>query len=116
MDVLSLVLTKKFENAGGPWPEYCRLANIPLLLKRGADTRDKGKGNALYLAAQTGGGMAKAVSILLDWGMDVDERSGERGTALQVACLNNYTDIAMELLDRGADVNMEGGYHSSLAN
>ena len=61
--------------------------------------------SALHLAAREGN--FEAVRALLDGGALLDQVSGGDGsTALLVATINGHWDLAMELLDRGADPNL----------
>jgi uncharacterized protein len=61
--------------------------------------------SALHLAARDGN--VEAVRALLEGGAELDQVSGGDGsTALLVATINGHWDLAMELLDRGADPNL----------
>lgn len=105
-DALTLVLVNR--PLGGP---RFSAASIPLLLNKGASTRDKGEGNALYLAAVNGN--EQAVSLLLKHGVNTNEESGQYGTALQACSIKGHSNIALELLDNGADVNIKGGEYGN---
>ena len=57
---------------------------------------------ALHLAAREG--QAAVIDALLDGGADLDQPSaGDASTPLLIATLNGYFDLALELLERGAD-------------
>ncbi len=59
----------------------------------------------LHLAARDG--HAEVVRALLEGGVDIDAQSdGDRSTAMLIATVNGHWDLAMELLDRGADPNL----------
>ena len=81
------------------------------LLEKGANTADKGEGNALYLAAVNG--CLGAVVLLLDWGVDVNETGGKYGTALQACSVSHHVSIARELLKRGANPNLKNGEYGN---
>lgn len=59
---------------------------------------------ALHYAVRDG--YADAVGVLLDAKMDVNARSADQSTPLILACANGQYDIAMSLLQRGADPNL----------
>lgn len=60
---------------------------------------------ALHLAARDGN--VEAVEALLAGGAELDQRSaGDGSTPLLVATINGHWDLAMDLLDRGADPNL----------
>lgn len=60
---------------------------------------------ALHLAARDGN--VEAVDALLEGGAELDQKSaGDGSTPLLVATINGHWDLAMELLDRGADPNL----------
>jgi ankyrin repeat protein len=59
---------------------------------------------ALLHAAREG--HIEAVEALLDGGADVDQRSGDGTTPLVLALLNGRFDLAMVLIERGADPNL----------
>jgi ankyrin repeat protein len=60
--------------------------------------------SALHHAARAG--HLEAVEALLDGGADIDSRSGDGSTPLVLATLNGQFDLAMKLIERGADVNI----------
>ena len=65
----------------------------------------QGGNTALQYAAREGHG--EAVEVLLDAGADIDRVSGGDHTSpLLIATINGHFDLAMELLDRGADPNL----------
>ena len=59
---------------------------------------------ALHFAAREG--RVEAVRALLDGGADTDPQSGDGTTPLVIALLNGHFDLSMELIERGADVNL----------
>ena len=59
---------------------------------------------ALLHAAREG--RIEAVEALLDGGADIDQRSGDGTTPLVLALLNGRFDLAMLLIERGADPNL----------
>ena len=58
---------------------------------------------ALLHAAREG--RAEAVEALLDGGAEIDQQSGDGATPLVIALLNGRFDLAMKLIERGADPN-----------
>jgi ankyrin repeat protein len=56
---------------------------------------------ALHYAARQG--HAEAVLALLDRGAEIDGKTGDNTTPLMIAVINGRFDLAMELLERGAD-------------
>jgi ankyrin repeat protein len=60
--------------------------------------------SALHHAARAG--HVEAVENLLDGSADINVRSGDGSTPLVLALLNGQFDLAMELIERGADVNI----------
>lgn len=87
---------------------------MQILLKLGADVNAVCGlfGNALQAACKLGN--IDMVSLLLDYGADINAVTDEEcGTALQAACASirwtGSEEIVRLLLERGADVNAEGG-------
>jgi uncharacterized protein len=61
--------------------------------------------NALHLAARQGS--RDVVTMLLDAGVDINKPSqGDHSTPLLIATINGHWDLALELLERGADPNI----------
>jgi ankyrin repeat protein len=60
--------------------------------------------SALHHAARAG--HMETLENLLDGGADIDARSGDGSTPLVLALLNGQFDVAMKLIERGADVNI----------
>jgi len=60
--------------------------------------------NALLFAAREG--RIEAAQALLDGGAAIDQVSGDGSTPLVLALLNGHFDLALELIERGADVNI----------
>lgn len=91
---------------------------VEFLLDRLGNEVDGGFGRELCTAASLG--RFDVLKLLLDRGADVNERGGERGTALQYASYGDEpqsVEIVELLLDRGADVNAPGGeYGNPLQN
>lgn len=66
---------------------------------------NQGGMTALHYAARDG--RVDAVRLLLDAGASVNERTlGDESTPLLVAVINGHYDLALELLERGADVTL----------
>ncbi|KAH0537579.1 hypothetical protein FGG08_005645 [Glutinoglossum americanum] len=66
---------------------------------------------ALYYASMLG--LAGAVMLLLEKGVDVNADGGLYGNALQAASRHGHDAVARILLENGADANGEGGYLGS---
>lgn len=69
----------------------------------------KGGLSALHHAARQG--YADAVGVLLDAGADINQMTADGHTPLLVALINGQFDVAMELIERGADVNLPSQAH-----
>lgn len=85
---------------------------VQLLIDHGADVNIQGGewGSALHAAAASlrhGEAAVERMKLLLASGAKVDQDSW--GTALQLACREGTVEAARFLLDRGGDVNAEGG-------
>ncbi|HEY8049949.1 MAG TPA: ankyrin repeat domain-containing protein [Ramlibacter sp.] len=79
------------------------------LLERGFDpnTPTADGLDALYVALRDGS--LKSAQVLIAWPKtNVDTRSPKDETPLMIACLRGQSEIARELLARGADVNKTG--------
>jgi uncharacterized protein len=70
--------------------------------------KTKGNFTALMIAAQSGD--LESVKALLMGGADVNESTPEYGSALVLAAVNGHYDVALYLLEMGADPNMTDGY------
>jgi len=68
----------------------------------------KGDFTAFMLAAQAGD--LESVKLLLEAGADVNESTPEYGSALVLAVVNGNEDVALYLLDNGADPNITDSY------
>jgi ankyrin repeat protein len=82
------------------------VANVKLLLDRGADMRIRAKTkfrNSPFLAAMLIGDY-ETIKLFLDRGADVLERQGEGGTALHEAAANGDFPMVKLLVERGSDV------------
>ena len=66
--------------------------------------RKTGGMTALLHAAREG--RIEAVEALLDGGADIDQSSGDHSSPLVLALLNGHFDLAMRLIERGADPNL----------
>lgn len=82
------------ENADGPPPNIAA----------------KGGLSALDHAARQG--YVDVVKVLLDAGAPLDEKTGDGHTPILVALINGQFDVAMELIRRGADVNIASDSHA----
>ncbi len=60
----------------------------------------------LYAARE---GRTSAARALIDGGVNVNERSADKSSALLVATINGHFDTAMFLLERGANPNLASG-------
>ncbi|HUL71758.1 MAG TPA: ankyrin repeat domain-containing protein [Vicinamibacterales bacterium] len=69
----------------------------------------KGGLTALHHAVRQG--YVESTRVLLDAGADVNEKTGDGHTPLLVALINGQFDVAMELINRGADVNIASDSH-----
>lgn len=87
--------------------KYGKLDILKLLLQNGADVNKKedGKGGtALFYAVQKN--YAEAVKLLLDQDdILVDQKDNDGNTPLKKACYDGHRNIAVLLLNKGADVN-----------
>ncbi len=110
------------------------LGTLELLLQRGADVNQQGGTYGTALQAAAANNNEDCVKLLLDHGADVHLEGGEYKTALQAACAPNcmrrmrpyreddptvefddkkVSSLARALLDRGADVHIQGGRFGS---
>ena len=80
-------------------PTYSKYAYFP---------ETKGDFTPLMFAAQVGD--LESVEVLLSGGADVNESTPEYGSALVLATFNGHYDVALFLLEKGADPNMTDGY------
>ncbi|NNE37957.1 MAG: hypothetical protein HKN08_06595, partial [Gammaproteobacteria bacterium] len=70
--------------------------------------KTKGDFTTLMFAAQSGD--LGSVKALLQAGADVNESTAEYGSALVLAAVNGHEDVALYLLEKGADPDMTDGY------
>jgi ankyrin repeat protein len=70
--------------------------------------KSKGDFSSLMFAAQSGD--LRSVQALLTGGADVNESTPEYGSALVLAAVNGHYEVALYLLEMGADPNMTDGY------
>jgi len=81
------------------------VALVRLLLENGADanaTRSSAGDSPLHFAAQQRHG--DCLQLLLQYGVDVEQRDQYRHTALHFAALNGFVEVAQLLIDAGADL------------
>jgi len=91
---------------------------VQLLLQHGADpnTRDANSCSALMLAAEAG--HANVVATLLQTiqssgkeetsSLDLEARSSQGDTALTLSCYGGHSEVALLLIDAGAEINVRG--------
>ncbi len=70
--------------------------------------KTKGDFSALMFAAQSGD--LGSIQALLAAGADVNESTPEYGSALVLAAVNGHEDVALYLLEKGADPDITDGY------
>ena len=75
------------------------------------NTNAKGGLNALHHAARQG--YTRTATVLLDAGAKIDKKTGDGHTPLLVALINGQFDTALELIKRGANVNMASDPHGA---
>ena len=110
-----------------------KLEVVQLLLDNGADANAQSGeyGTALQAAAAAYDSSVEVVQLLLDRGADINAQGGKFGTALQataavykseyvifepdkgVGAFNRRAEIIRLLLDKGADVNIQGGEYGT---
>ena len=56
-------------------------------------------------------GYVESTTVLLDAGANVNEKTGDGNSPLLVALINGQFDVAMELINRGANVNFASDSH-----
>jgi len=78
-----------------------QLADVRVLLEKGADTNAKGNGNETPLHCTSDEGVAL---ILLHYGADPNAQNSYNRTPLHLAMMKGCTKVAIVLLDRGASV------------
>jgi ankyrin repeat protein len=82
---------------------------VSALMQRGFDpnTRNVAGEHPLMLALREPS--PKVLAVLLDWPkIDVDARNRQDESPLMIAALKGMTDVARQLVDKGADVNKPG--------
>ncbi|KAJ5760777.1 hypothetical protein N7520_007933 [Penicillium odoratum] len=85
---------------------------VKLLLERGADANsetDIMKDTPLYIASHAG--FKELATVLIEGGAHINKLSGTLGSrkaALITACMMNHLDMVELLLEKGADVNIQG--------
>ena len=109
------VLTTFSVCSAGSYEDFFRAIQIDdgpavsALLARGFDgnSRDAKGQPGLYLAARDKS--MKAAAALMAWRkIDVEARTGSDESPLMIAALNGTTDLAQQLIIKGADVNKTG--------
>ena len=83
--------------------EFEDLAGLTLLLEKGADMKVKDKRGRTVLTRASQFGNGDAVSLLLEWGACVNTVTADGGTPLTAAIEAEELDIAVKLLQNGAD-------------
>ena len=83
--------------------EFEYLAGLTLLLEKGADMKVKDKRGRTVLIRASKFGNGDAVSLLLEWGAFVNTVAADGGTPLTTAKEAEKLDIAVNLLQNGAD-------------
>jgi ankyrin repeat protein len=93
----------------------CHIDAIRVLLINGAnvDIRDECATTPLIDAALWCNKHPNIIELLLDYGADIDAIDGRPWTPLYMAAWYNYTNIALLLLDRGANGKLGGKCHYS---
>ena len=87
-------------------PDYPGGPDVPRPPYRETLVGRTGGMTALLFAAREGN--LDAVEALLDGGADIDQVSGgDQTSALVIAALNGQFDVALELVARGADPNLQ---------
>ena len=76
-----------------------------ILLKSGARLSEEN--NYLYSASERG--RAEVVQVLLGTDVNINQKGGTYGYALQAATAGNHRSAMQRLLDAGAEINMQGG-------
>ncbi|UKZ46576.1 hypothetical protein TrVGV298_000781 [Trichoderma virens] len=94
---------------------------VRFLLDHGADVNAEG-GSQFSTSLQAAAGRTgvwyepaklQIMEMLINNGAEVNQQSGECGTALQTACLREESVPVLLLLENGADVNARGGRHGT---
>ncbi|QYT03008.1 ANK_REP_REGION domain-containing protein [Trichoderma simmonsii] len=95
------------------WKMGVPIKAVQLLIEHGADVNAQGGhwGSALHAAAASNSKeKVEMIKLLLDNGAKVDQKGDSTwGTPLHVACHEGTLEAVRFLVDRGADVNDEGG-------
>lgn len=107
------------------------LKMVQLLLDNGVDPRTALDGSATALQSAAINSNTDMINLLLDHGVNVNVKGGFFGSALQAGAYGNYSqkifqvlvekeagvmpetaihETVLQLLDKGADVNAQGGY------
>ena len=92
---------------------------VRYLLAEGADPNHRSEASALFLAPMHMAGLsgsAEMVQLLADAGAEVDPKGREDGTPLMWALGEGKMEVAMRLLDLGADFNHKNSYGFSAAD
>src|SRR6185436_7567593 len=84
------------------------------LVSSGADVHAVSAGGFTPLLFAARQGDRESAEILLDAAADVDERARDRNTALIVATASGREDVALLLLERGADPNASAAGYTAM--
>jgi ankyrin repeat protein len=89
-----------------------------LLLQQGADPNQPvlQGANALAIAVRSCEAPQEMVDLLLDWGADIENRSGNGLTPLLIAVQDNRTDLVLHLIAKGADVTALSPFGDGILN
>jgi uncharacterized protein len=103
-------------NKKGSFPLWIAVWNddsamVKLLLANGADARQRfskgeGKSSCLEIASQNGA--TAIVRILVEAGVDINEKGYVGHTAFRIASRNGHTDIVKYLAGKGAEIDTKG--------
>jgi uncharacterized protein len=85
---------------------------VKTLLEGGADAKSAGGFTPLLFAARHGD--TASANLLLDAGVDVNEAARDGSTALVLAAASRREDVAILLVERGADPNAAGAGYTAL--
>ncbi len=92
------------------------LALVKKLYDEGADLNGESKVNydTTALVTSANSGKIEVVKFLLSKGVDVNQKTSGKSTALSGALLGGHVDVVKLLIEKKADVNFDGGYGTPL--